>query len=245
MSEKEICIAILVGGLGTRLKPITEIIPKPMVSICGKPFLEYQIKQIKNCGIKNIIFCVGYLGEKVKEYFGDGENFGVNISYSYEKELLGTAGAIKNAESLIKTDSFLVLNGDTYLNIDFRNLFSFHEEKNFPVTMAVTSATNPQEQELVEVEDNTIIKFYKRNTPEHKEHIEKNPNPLINAGAYAFNKSILDLIPAEKKVSLEQEIFPQLIKKIIGFKHNGYIKDIANIQFCREFEKDILEGNCK
>ena len=109
--------------------------------------------------------------------------------------------------------------------------------------MAITFATNPTEQELVEMENNMIInKFYKRNTIEHKNHLKNNLKPLINAGDYTFDKRILNLIPLGEKVSLEKDIFHKLIKKMKGFSYEGYIKDLGNIQFCEEFKRDITRG---
>jgi len=233
---------ILAGGLGTRLKPITETIPKPMVGINGKPFLEYQIRQIKSSGIKNIILCVGYLGNKIEEYFRNGEKFGVDIEYSYEQEPLGTAGAIKNSEKLISTPSFIVMNGDTFSFINLKNLFLNHIQNSYIATMAVTKAINPKEQELVELKDNIIINFHKRDTLEHKNHLVVNKNPLSNAGTYVLDREILKIIPSGIKFSIEKEIFPLLVNKMAGFLYEGYLKDIANVQFCNEFEKDISGG---
>lgn len=244
-SEKETQVLILAGGLGTRLLPFTKMTPKPMIEINGKPFLEYKIEQIKNSGIKKIILCVGYLGNIIEEHFGDGKNFGVEISYAYEKELLGTAGAIKNAESLIKSKQFIVMNGDTYTSINLEKLLVTHFWSNLPITLAVANATNPKEQELVELNDGVITNFYKRNTSEHENHLNINKNPLINLGVYVLDKEILDLIPPGIKVSLEQEIFPKLVKKMSGFYYQGYMKDLANNKFCEELEKDILEGKIK
>jgi mannose-1-phosphate guanylyltransferase len=241
----EIPVIILVGGLGTRLRPFTETVPKPMIDICGKPFLEYKIEQIKNAGVKKIILCVGYLGNKVEEHFGDGKKFGVEISYSYEKELLGTAGAIKNAEALINSDSFIVMNGDTYTCINLNKLLDFHSQHNFLITMAVANATNPKEQELVELENNIITNFYTRNTLEHENHLKETSTPLINHGVYVINKEVLILIPQGIKTSLEQGIFPRLVNKMASFSYFGYMKDLANIQFCRELEQDMIGGKIK
>jgi len=236
---QDITAIILAGGLGTRLRPITETIPKVMVDVDGKPFLEYKLEILKKCGIKKIILCIGYLGEKVKDYFGDGKNFGLDINYSYEKELLGTAGAIKNAEHLIKTDYFIVTNGDTYLDINFQDMVFTHKNFNYPITMAVSKATNPIEQELIKIQNREITGFYRRETKEHKEELNKNKKPLMNAGTYILNKEVLKMIPSNKHVSLEKEIFPLFVGKIMGFLHEGYIKDIANCQFYEEFKEDL------
>jgi len=240
--KKEMQAMIIAGGLGTRLRPITKIIPKPMVSICNKPFLEYQINHLRKFPINKLILCVGYLGEKIEEYFKDGKNFGIDIVYSYEKEPLGTAGAIKNAEHLIDSNPFIVMNGDTYSKLNFQALFSTHKKNKNLVTMVITNASNPQEQELIESRNNLITGFYKRNTSEHKEYLSKNPFSSINAGIYIFDKQIFNLIPSKKKISLENDIFPHLIGQIQTFEYKDYMKDIANITFCNELENDILEG---
>lgn len=233
----------LIGGLGTRLKSITERVPKPMVDINGKPFLEIKMETLKKYGIKNFIFCVGYLGNIIEEYFGDGNRFGVNIEYSYEKdELLGTAGAIKNAEHLIKNRDFIVLNGDTYLDVDIKKLIEFHESYNSPFTMVICNASHPKTQELIEFNEFEIKNIYRRDTVEHEKHLRATNKPLVNAGLYVINRELLKLIPQSKKVSLEQEILPNLVGKIKGFLHNGYFLDIADEGDWKEFIKDFNKG---
>ena len=233
---------ILVGGLGTRLRPYTEQVPKPMVEIDGRPFLEFKIESLRKHGIKDFILLVGHLGEKVEEYFGDGKRLGINIKYSYEREqLLGTAGAIKNAEHLI-TGDFIVTNGDTFLDVDLDKLIESHQSHQSNFTMVVTEATHPKTQELVEINNNKILKIHKRDTPEHNNHIESVHNPLINGGLYIMNKQILDHIPLNQKVSLEQEIFQKLIGEMNGFLHNGYILDVADKEDWNEFKKDVRRG---
>ena len=233
----------LIGGLGTRLKPITERVPKPMVDINGKPFLEIKMETLKKYGIKNFIFCVGYLGHIIEEYFGDGSRFGVSIEYSYEKdELLGTAGAIKNAEHLIKNGDFILLNGDTYLDVDIKKLIEFHESYNSPFTMVICNASHPKTQELIEFNDSEIKNIYRRDTIEHEKHLRSTNKPLVNAGLYIINRELLNLIPQSKKVSLEQEILPNLVGKIKGFLHNGYFLDIADDGDWKEFIKDFNKG---
>lgn len=241
MNLKETQAVILAGGLGTRLRPITELIPKPMIEINGKPFLEYQINQIRDSGIENIVLCVGYLGEIIQQHFGDGKNFGVKIKYSHERELLGTAGAIKKAESFIDSNPFIVLNGDCYNELSLTSIFSAHQNGNFPITMAIARATNPTEQELVEVGNGVITQFLKRNTPEHSKHLKEKSSYLINAGVYILDREILGLIPSEKNFSLEQQIFPNLTSNMSAFYYGGYLKDLANVQFCNELDQYMKE----
>ena len=244
-SIEEIQVIILAGGLGTRLKPFTEKIPKPMMDICGKPFLEYQLNNLRNFGTKKVLLCIGYLGKQIEGYFENGKNFGLEIEYSYEKRPLGTGGALKNAESLIKTNPFIVMNGDTYSNFRLKELKNNSPFHNPLMTMVVTKATNPKEQELVELENGNISHFYQRDTIEHGYYLAQTSSPLINSGIYEFDKEILNFIPKEKICSLEKEIFPQLAGKIKGVVHKGYMKDIGNIKFCKELEQDIMEGKIK
>ena len=242
LKKKDYQALILVGGLGTRLRPYTQEVPKPMVDIEGKPFLEFKIESLKKYGIKDFILCVGHLGNIVEEYFEDGKRLGVNISYSYEKdELLGTAGAIKNAENLINGD-FIVTNGDTYLDVDIDKLIEFHNNHDFPFTMVITEATHPKTQELVELNNQEISKIHKRDTIEHEDHLKSTRNPFVNGGFYIMNKEILNYIPSFKKVSLEQEIFPNLIGKMKGFLHKWYILDIADQEDWSEFKTDVRAG---
>ncbi len=232
---------ILVGGLGKRLRPLTENIPKPMVNVRGRPFLELKLEHLKRYGIEDIVFCVGYLGNKVEEHFGNGKKFGMNINYSYEKELLGTGGAIKNAENLIRGD-FLAMNGDSFIELNMDIFLQFHERQNSPVTMAVVPATNAKEQELVESRGNRVFNFYKRDTPEHAEYLRKTESPLVNGGVYAIKKEILFLIPGGREVSIEKEIFPGLKEKINTFYFDGYFKDIGNFRDYQKFKEDLKHG---
>src|SRR3989338_1997571 len=117
---------ILAGGRGTRLSPITNMIPKPMVTVKDKPFLEYLLLMLKRNSLEKILLCVGYLGEKIEVYFGDGRRLGMEIKYSYEKEPLGTAGGLKLAENLLE-EEFLVLYGDSYLDIDYSAFIYFFQ----------------------------------------------------------------------------------------------------------------------
>src|SRR4029077_9597920 len=121
MAENSMQVLILAGGLGTRMRPITETIPKPMITVAGKPFLQHQLELLRGAGIAKVLLLVAYLGEQIREYFGDGAKFGCKISYSFEPAPLGTGGALKNAEAQLQ-DDFVLVNGDTYLGIDYRAL---------------------------------------------------------------------------------------------------------------------------
>lgn len=195
---------ILAGGKGTRLRPLTYDIPKVMAPVGEKPFLEYVINLLKKNGIKEIILCVGHLGKKVEEYFGNGEKWEIDIKYSYEKEnLMGTGGALKIAEDLIK-DDFLLLFGDTFLDIDYQDLISYFHKKN---KMGVVVVLKTLERLLINnilVDDRNEVIKYDKNAGEGAN--------CVDAGVLIFKKDIFDFIKKNEIVSLEEEIYPILIK---------------------------------
>lgn len=197
---------ILAGGKGTRLRPLTYKIPKPMIEINGKPFLKHQLLLLKRNGIEEMILLVGYLGGQIENYFKNGRKLGLRIKYSYEKEgsLLGTGGALKNAKTLL-TDDFLLLNGDTYIDMDYQNLIRDFRKKGKDGMIVVTAKefkkTLPGNINF----DNKlrIVDYNKKGGEQLK---------FIDAGAAVYKKDILKMIPGGKPISLEEEIFPELIK---------------------------------
>ncbi|MEW6540792.1 MAG: nucleotidyltransferase family protein [Bacillota bacterium] len=225
---------ILAGGLGTRLRGLINDIPKPMAPVAGRPFLEYLILQLRRHGLTEIVLCIGHLGEQVKRYFGNGDKWGVHILYSYEKEPLGTGGAIKLAGNLIKEENFLVMNGDSFLDVNLNGLIDYHLRRKALATMA-----------LVEVEDPTRYGAVKININEEIESfVEKGQSSsrLINSGIYALNRKNFDRIPVGK-VSLEKEVFPKLIGKgFYGMPVKGFFIDIGVVEDYRRLQdqRDVL-----
>jgi len=227
---------ILAGGFGTRLKSITgEDTPKPMVLIAGKPFLEHQISLLKEHGITEIVLAVHHGANKVKSYFGDGRKFGVDLTYSEEENPLGTAGAVKKAEKYID-DTFLVMNGDSYSQIDLNEFLDFHRAKRSIGTLSLTSSLNFEHFGNVLVEDSRIIKFVEKMKAADQE-------TFSSSGVYIFEPKIFDLIEPEKKVSLETDVFPQLAEQRLlwGFKYSGYFMDIGRPETYNQFKKDVLK----
>lgn len=195
MSEN-LQVVILCGGLGTRLRPITNNIPKVMVPFLGRPFLEYVRRVFSAQGFHNFVLCVGYLGEQIEKYYG------ATMVYSYDGELLlGTGGALKKAEPLLDNE-FILVNGDTYLNIDYHDLISeFHKSKKLAM-MVVYPKRKKRNDVLVK---NGLIMRYDKKT-------RRNVN-AVWTGVILMKKEILKLSPKKKVFSLEEEIFPKLIKK--------------------------------
>ena len=203
---------ILAGGLGTRMRPITEAIPKPMIAVAGKPFLEWQLKLLRDGGIANALLLVAYLGEQIEEYFGDGAKTGGRVEYSYEPSLLGTGGALKNAEAKLR-DWFVLVNGDTYLAIDYAKLMRDFVDADCqamivayekPAAVAAEVPASGLPGNLGVSRDGRVTAYQKRE-PDGLNHID--------AGVIALKKEVLANLPAEQKCSLEEEIYPQLIAR--------------------------------
>lgn len=212
---------VLAGGAGTRLRPVLAELNKPMAPIADRPFLEYLMLQLKKHGVEEVTLCVGYKADLIQSYFGAGERWGLRLSYSHETDFLGTAGAIKRAESLIHTDSFLVLNGDSLFDSDLRALMRYHRETNALATLALAHVEDTQRYGAVDVDaSGRIVSF-----------VEKGKDlaqGLINAGVYVFARAVLDLIPDGQAVSLERDILPRLIGRgLYGLPARGYFVDIG------------------
>lgn len=210
---------ILAGGFGERLKKIIKGIPKPMAPIDGKPFLEYLIMQLARQEINEIIISIGYKGEVIKEYFGNGKKRDVQITYSEEDEPLDTGGALKKAAELINDDYFIVMNGDSFLNTNFWEIISYCKTKKAIATIGLVYLNNTNRYGKVEINKRgEIIGFFEKKTCR---------NGFINSGIYIFNHRILNFIPNGKH-SLESEVFPSLInKRLFGKEVNGFFIDIG------------------
>ncbi|MBM3200384.1 nucleotidyltransferase family protein, partial [Candidatus Woesearchaeota archaeon] len=179
---------ILAGGKGTRLNPITKEIPKPLIPLQGKPLIEYTLDLFKKFGIKDVIISIGFKKEKIKEYFGDGKRFGLNITYIEEDEPLGTAGPLKRAKQIIK-GPFIACNADEIKDIDLMDMFMFHQEKQALGTIALTTVEDTSKYGVAKIAGNKILDFVE------KPPREKAPSNFINSGLYILEPEVLDYIP--------------------------------------------------
>jgi NDP-sugar pyrophosphorylase family protein len=223
---------ILAGGKGTRLRPLTYSIPKPMVPIGGRPFLWYQVQFLKAFGIRDILLLVGYLGDRIEEYFGGGAEFGLSIVYSREETLLGTGGALKNARDKLAGE-FLLLNGDTFLPMFYPELiYRFHCSGK---TGVLTVYGNPDgiAPNNIAVGEAGLVTGYDREDPSRMTHLD--------AGAMVFKKSLLELIPSGKVCSLEGEIFRKLISRaeLAAFVTSQRFYDMGSLHGL-ELVKEVL-----
>lgn len=228
-------VAVLAGGMGVRLRPITEEIPKPMVEVDGKPFLFHQITFLKRQGYSNFLILTGYLGNKIEEYFKDGSSLGLRIKYSKEDKLLGTGGALKKAESLLD-EKFFVIYGDSFLPLDYRIAEKTFIQKNkLGMIVVYDNSLNTDVKNNVAVDENSMVTGYDKG----------NPGPYfkyVEAGVLAFRKEILKLVKPDEAVSLEKEIYPELIKnnQLAAYKTRERFYDIGTPERLKEFRK-VLE----
>lgn len=234
---------LLAGGLGTRLRSVVSDRPKPMALIEDKPFMEYVVHELSRYGVTDIIFAVGYKGSMVEEYFGDGSKFmlpdgngHLKIRYAYEEELLGTAGAIKNAAALVTEDIFFVLNADTFYQIDYGRLTRLVQVENLEMALVVREVPDISRYGQALLEDHRLIGFNEKTT-------EVRPG-TINGGVYLMQRSLLVDIP-EGKVSLENEMIPKWLSQgraLGGFVNDGYFIDIGVPEAYYQFIDDVKKG---
>lgn len=206
---------ILAGGKGERLRPLTDNSPKPMVLVQGKPIVQYGIERLISLGVKKICLGVSYKAEKIKEYFGDGKNFGAEIFYSMENGFLGTGGALKNAQNFIG-EKFVMLNGDTLMDVDFKKMNKFHEEKNALGTIALVKVRDVSSYGVARLDGGKIAEFVEKPQPENA------PSNWVNTGAYILEKKTIEMLPSEFNL-IEKTLFPKLAESrmLYGFQHFG------------------------
>ena len=226
---------ILAGGLGTRLRPLTYETPKPMVNVLGKPFLEHLIGMLKEKGFDSFVICSSYKSDKIRDYFGDGKKFGVRIEHSVESSPLGTAGAIRNALFYLK-DAFFVLNGDTYLDIDYEVIEENFQRTGKTAMMVLYGGSEiPERVDNVGIDgDGIVTEFNKGNSPDSK---------YGWAGIVLLKKKYVEKWRAGRSVTLENEIFPELIKNkdLASCIENTRYYDIGTLEKLRTFE-EYLRG---
>lgn len=232
---------ILAGGLGKRLMPLTEDVPKSMVSVLGRPYLEYQLRWLKSKGIEDILLLTGYLGEKVQSYFRDGGSLGATITYSQELTPLGTGGSLKFAEEKLES-TFLLVYGDSFLPIDFEGLIRGFRDTD-KVGMIVVYDSRQYDTGVpnnIRLDKEGFVAEYKKDSRKPFFH-------YTDAGVSVFKREVVDLIPKERKVSLEEEIFPHLIKKreLMGYISQQPFYDIGTQERIKRLEEFLRLNTVK
>ncbi|MCL6086994.1 MAG: NDP-sugar synthase [Actinobacteria bacterium] len=231
---------ILAGGFGTRIRPLTYLNPKPMLPLVNKPFMHNFISWIKSHGIKDIILSTGYLPEVFENYFGEGKELGVRINYVTEEVPLGTCGAVKNVESYLDSESFMVFNGDVLSGINLTEMIKYHKGKKSDITIALTPVEDPTAYGLVPLDnDGRVQKFLE------KPSWDEITTNLINAGTYIIERKLLDLVPPKENYSFERGLFPNSLEigyRIYGYVSNAYWLDLGTPVKYLQAHQDILNG---
>ncbi|MDD6276543.1 MAG: HAD-IIIA family hydrolase [Clostridia bacterium] len=224
---------IMAGGFGRRISDIFPDIPKPMIPVCSTPVLEYQINNLKEFGITDIIITVHHMSEKIIGYFGDGSKFGVSISYFNEDKPLGTGGAVFKLKDMLRED-FLLINGDLIFDIDFSKFIEFHKSHNALVTLAVHPNSHPGDSELVICRNDTVTDWIKNDGKRHRN--------LVNAGIHIISSEIFNYIDTDKdEIDLRKDIVLELIKteRVFAYRTAEYIKDMGTEKRYKEVCRDV------
>lgn len=230
----------MAGGEGTRLRPLTNLRPKPMVPIANQPVMEHIIGLVKHHGITDVVATLAFMPRVIEDFFGSGEEWGVNISYALEESPLGTAGSVKNAENLIGEETFVVISGDALTDIDLTKVIEFHQAKGGPVTIALKAVPDPLDFGVVVTDDDGRIERF----------LEKPTwgqvfSDMINTGIYVMEPEVFKHIPKDKPFDFSSELFPLLMDlgfELYGCPVEGYWCDVGSVESYMQAHRDILDG---
>ena len=230
---------ILAGGEGTRLRPLTLSIPKPVVPVVDRPFLRHQLDLLDQAGITDVVFSLAYRPERIEAVFGDGRAHGKRIRYAVEDTPLGTGGAVKNAEPHLD-DVTVVFNGDVLTDVDLAEVVRGHRASGAAATIVLTPVPNPAAYGLVELDTGSrVTRFIEKPDP------SQITTDTINAGIYVLQTSTLSLMPAAVNHSIERGFFPALLQRgdrVMAHVHRGYWIDIGTPEKYLQVHRDVLEG---
>ncbi|MFC2051058.1 NDP-sugar synthase, partial [Chloroflexota bacterium] len=230
---------ILVGGEGTRLRPLTYTVVKAMLPILNKPFIEYVFRYLGSHKIREIILAMGYKPDCITDYFGDASQLGTKLVYSVETEPLGTAGAVKNAERHID-NAFFIMNGDIFTDINLTEMLRFHKKKGAKVTIALAPVDDPTRFGVVETDSNQrVTRFVEKPKPEQ---VTSN---MINAGIYITEHEILNRVPQGKRFMFERDVFPVLLSEgepVFGYATDAYWIDTGTPEQYLQLNRDLMFG---
>lgn len=228
---------ILVGGEGTRLRPVTSRVPKPVAPVVERPFVAYILDDLARHGVERAIFSTGFLAAAIEAQIGDGAGYGLRVDYAVETEPLGTAGAVANCADKLDDGSFYVFNGDVLSDVDLTALATLHAGKGGMGTIFLTPVEDPRRYGLVELrEDGSVASFLEKPG-------EWEGAALINAGVYVLEHEVLEMIPRGRLFSIERGVFPRLAQagSLYGYVDSGYWRDIGTPESYLQAHFDILE----
>jgi mannose-1-phosphate guanylyltransferase len=230
---------ILVGGQGTRLRPITYDVPKALVPLRNRPFLGYMLDFLRRGGIEGAVLSIGYLPDPIQAYLEEEDRGDFSVDFAVEEEPLGTAGAIKNAEEYVGRETLVAVNGDVLTGLDLPELIRAHERSGALATITLTSVEDPTAYGLVEVDHDMMVNRFIE-----KPAYDEITTNLINAGVYVLEPEVMDMIPTGREVSIEREIFPRLQTqgRLHAHVSSSYWKDIGTPRSYLAASHDVLSG---
>jgi len=237
-SELGVDAVVLVGGQGTRLRPLTLSAPKPMLPMAGAPFLSHLLSRIRAAGISHVVLGTSYRAEVFEDYFGDGSSLGLELEYVVEAEPLDTGGAIRNVADRLRADNAVIFNGDILSGADLVSLVDAHRKAEADVTLHLQRVADPARFGSVPTDSRGRV----------TEFLEKSPNPptdQINAGCYVFRREVIESIPAGRRVSVERETFPGLLTSgahLHGFVDASYWLDVGTPDAFVRGSADLVRG---
>lgn len=229
---------ILVGGKGTRLRPLTNSIPKPMLPTAGFPFLQHLLARIKDAGMTHVVLGTSFKAEVFEEFFGDGSESGLEIEYVVEDEPLGTGGGIRNVASHLRHDRAMVFNGDVLGGTDLGAVLRSHVEREADVTLHLLRVSDPRAFGCVPTDSDGRVSAFLEKT-------EDPPTDQINAGTYVFQREVIEAIPAGRAVSVEREVFPELLElgsRVFGHVDQAYWRDMGTPSDFVRGSSDLVRG---
>jgi mannose-1-phosphate guanylyltransferase len=229
----------LIGGKGTRLRPITQTVPKAVVPLRNKPYVQYMVDTMKAAGLDGVVFSMGYLPEPIRRHFAGRDLNGFSLDYAVEDRPLGTAGGIKNTEAYLDEGPFVATNGDVLSGMNLTEVIEAHMESGALATITLTSVDDPTAYGLVEVDHRLRVKRFVE-----KPGSDEVQTSLINAGIYVLERQVLNMIPKGREVSIEREIFPQLqaMRRLSAFVTSAYWRDIGTPRNYLAASNDVLAG---
>jgi NDP-sugar pyrophosphorylase family protein len=233
---------ILAAGLGTRLRPLTEEISKPMVPIVNRPVMEHIVDLLAKHGFTDLYVNLHYHPDVIKRHFGDGEQWGLSITYSFEEELLGTAGGVKKLEEKLGGDTFLVISGDALTDLDLTALLTFHKTHGCIATLVITPVSDPSKYGVVITDEEGRITGF-----QEKPSREVAKSFVANSGIYVFEPEVLDMIPSGF-YDFGSQLFPRFLEEGIGFygyQHTDYWNDVGSLEEYKAGNFDALTGKVK
>lgn len=236
---------VLAAGLGTRLLPLTRVLPKPMFPVLNRPILQHTLDLLRSHDIRDIAINLHHLPDKITSHFGDGSEFDVRLHYSYEPIILGTAGGIKAVQDFLGKDAFLVINSDILVDIDLKQVYEFHKRNGAVLTLVVRQPGDPKQLDPIEINDEgRVVRFLDQSPPQ----ATGKTFPVQFTGIQIMDAELFNRIPSSGFCETTKEIFPQMIQEglpVYAFLHSGYWNDMGRREAYLDIHRDILDGRFK